>query len=94
MLDTAKVQHIAHLARLELSDTEAEKMAGEMDKVLGYIDELNKLDTDGIEPTAQVTGLTNRTRADLAIDWSEEERQTALAQAPHEGNLIKVNKIL
>ncbi|MEI6378839.1 MAG: Asp-tRNA(Asn)/Glu-tRNA(Gln) amidotransferase subunit GatC [Candidatus Falkowbacteria bacterium] len=94
MLDTAKVQHIAHLARLELSDTEAEKMAGEMDKVLGYIDELNKLDTDGIEPTTQVTGLTNRTRADLAIDWSGEERQTALAQAPHEGNLIKVNKIL
>ena len=94
MLDSVKVQHIAALARLELTDAEAGKMAGEMDKVLGYIDELNRLDTAGVEPTAQVTGLVNRTRPDLDYSWPASERSAALEQAPKQGDLIKVNKIL
>lgn len=94
MINAEKVKHIAGLARLQLSEEEAAKMAGELGKVLGYIDELNKVDTDGVEPTAQVSGLTNRTRPDTAVSWPAEERQTALQQAEIQDGLVKVNKIL
>ena len=59
-----QVRHIAKLARLRLSDTEVEKFAGELTSILGFIEKLSEVDTEGVEPTAQVTGMENRFRED------------------------------
>lgn len=59
-----QVRHIAKLARLRLSDAEVEKFAGELTSILGFIEQLSEVDTKGVEPTAQVTGMVNRFRDD------------------------------
>lgn len=58
------VRHIAKLARLRLSEEEVAKFSTELTAILQYVEKLSEVDTEGIEPTAQVTGLTNRSRAD------------------------------
>ena len=63
-LTKQQVLHIAKLARLRLSEAEVEKMAKELSSILTYVDMLGEVKTDGIEPTAQVTGLTNTFRED------------------------------
>jgi len=95
MLDKEQIEHIAKLARLDLSDDEKKKYAVEMGDILSYIDQLNEVDTKNVEPTAQVTGLENSWREDEIKDWDELERKNALNQAPDmEDNQIKVRKIL
>lgn len=64
-LTTDQIRHIAKLARLKLSEGEAEKYAKELGSILGYVDMLQGVDTNGVEPTAQVTGLTNALREDV-----------------------------
>lgn len=63
-LSIKDVEHIAKLSRLELSDAEKEKFAGQLSSVINYVEELNEVDTTGVEITAQVTGLTNVMVAD------------------------------
>jgi aspartyl-tRNA(Asn)/glutamyl-tRNA(Gln) amidotransferase subunit C len=63
-IDVAKIHHIAKLARLGISDEEAERYAGQMNSVLGYMDILNEVKTDGVEMTLQVNDLKNVTRPD------------------------------
>jgi aspartyl-tRNA(Asn)/glutamyl-tRNA(Gln) amidotransferase subunit C len=64
-LTKAQVLHIAKLARLELKDGEAEKMATELSSILKYVDILGEVPTDSVEPTAQVTGLETVLRDDI-----------------------------
>ncbi|MEI8230351.1 MAG: Asp-tRNA(Asn)/Glu-tRNA(Gln) amidotransferase subunit GatC [Candidatus Peregrinibacteria bacterium] len=64
-LSPAQVRHIAKLARLEISDAEVEKYSRELSSILSYIEKLKEVDTTGVEPTAQVTGLTNAFREDV-----------------------------
>ena len=63
-LSSEDVRHIAKLARLQLSDDEVEKFSGELTSILDYVDMLQEVDTKDVEPTAQVTGLTNAFRDD------------------------------
>ncbi|MFA6523833.1 MAG: Asp-tRNA(Asn)/Glu-tRNA(Gln) amidotransferase subunit GatC [Candidatus Peribacteraceae bacterium] len=63
-LNPEQVRHIAKLARLRLSDEEVAKFAPELSSILGYVDKLSEVNTEGVEPTAQITGLCNRSRAD------------------------------
>ena len=94
-LDQEQIKHIANLARLELSDKELEKYGEQLSDVLGYIDQLQEVNTDGIEPTAQVTGCTSVWQEDKAEVWDKEETENALKQAPAiEKNQIKVKRIL
>jgi aspartyl-tRNA(Asn)/glutamyl-tRNA(Gln) amidotransferase subunit C len=64
-IDLAKIQHIAKLARLGISDDEAIKYVAQMNAVLGYMDILNEAQTDDVDMTLQVTGLKNVTRDDV-----------------------------
>ena len=59
------VRHIAKLARLNLSDAEVEKFSKELSSILEYVEKLQEVDTEGVEPTAQVTGLHNSFREDV-----------------------------
>lgn len=60
----AEVEHVALLARLELTGQEAETFTDQMDAILAYVDKLNELDTDGIIPTAYAVPMENAFRAD------------------------------
>jgi aspartyl-tRNA(Asn)/glutamyl-tRNA(Gln) amidotransferase subunit C len=64
MLDRGQVLHVARLARLELSDEEVERMAGELSKVLDHIEKIRELDLDGVPPTSHVVEVVNVLRAD------------------------------
>lgn len=97
-MDSKTIKHIASLARIELTKKEEEKISGELSSVLGYIDQLNNINTDGIEPLYQTTGLVNsmredRFRKDFEMDGSLNEK--LIGQAPKkEGRFIKVKSVL
>ncbi len=58
------VRHIAKLANLAMSDDEIRRMTRELDAIVGYVEQLQQVDTAGVEPIANVTGLANVTRPD------------------------------
>ena len=58
------VRRVAGLARLHLNDDEVERMRGELDAIVAYVDQLSTVDTDGVEAVAHITGASNVTRAD------------------------------
>jgi aspartyl-tRNA(Asn)/glutamyl-tRNA(Gln) amidotransferase subunit C len=76
----ADVEHVARLARLELSDEEKNLFAGQMDAILGYVDKLNELNTDGIQPTSHAVPMENAFREDITRPSLGVEK--ALANAP------------
>jgi aspartyl-tRNA(Asn)/glutamyl-tRNA(Gln) amidotransferase subunit C len=94
-LSKNQIQHIATLARLELTDEELEKYGGQLSDVLSYIDQLREVDVSGVEPTAQVTGLENIFREDEIEEWDKEEARAALEQAPElEDGQVKVKRVI
>ena len=93
MLTKKQVEHVALLARLELSESEKEKYATQLSAILEYVDALNKLDTENVPPTAHVLPLKNVFREDLVCDHMANEK--GLANAPdREGSCFRVPKIL
>jgi len=62
----AEVQHIARLAKLSFTADELERMAKELDAIVGYIEQLNELNLDDVQPTSHVLDLNNVFREDQA----------------------------
>jgi aspartyl-tRNA(Asn)/glutamyl-tRNA(Gln) amidotransferase subunit C len=60
----AEVEHVARLARLDISPDEKERMRSQLDAILGYVEQLRRVDTTGVEPTAHVLSLVNVMRDD------------------------------
>lgn len=90
-----EIKHVANLARLELSEEEVLKYGSQLSDVLSYIDQLREVDVDGVEPTAQVTGLLNVLREDEVNEWSNDEVVNALDEAPLlENGQVKVKRVL
>jgi len=80
MIEREQVLHVARLARLRLTDDEVERMAGELSKILDYVETMNELDLEGVEPTSHVVDLTNVLREDVPRpSWP---REVVLEQAP------------
>jgi aspartyl-tRNA(Asn)/glutamyl-tRNA(Gln) amidotransferase subunit C len=63
-----QVKHIAKLSRIQLTDAEVEKYRTQLSAVLGYIEQLNELDTSAVEPTVNTTGMVDRLREDKVKD--------------------------
>jgi aspartyl-tRNA(Asn)/glutamyl-tRNA(Gln) amidotransferase subunit C len=80
MIDRKQVLHVARLARLQLSEEEVDRMAGEMSTILGHVETMNELDLEGVEPTSHVVELQNVLREDVPRECLPRER--ALDQAP------------
>lgn len=76
-----QVRHIAKLARLRLTDEEVERFTPELASILTYVEKLSEVPTDGVEPTAQVTGLRNASREDM-IRADAPTREELLATSP------------
>jgi len=88
------VLHLAQLSSLKLDDSEVDGLQANISDILGYVEKLNNLNTEGIEPTYQVTGLQNVWREDTVIDYGV-SRETLLDLAPESiDNQVKVPKVL
>jgi aspartyl-tRNA(Asn)/glutamyl-tRNA(Gln) amidotransferase subunit C len=74
------VRHVAMLARLALTDEQVETLTEELGTVLGHIDTLQRLELDGVQPTAHPLAMTNSTRADVVVPGLEQAE--ALRNAP------------
>jgi aspartyl-tRNA(Asn)/glutamyl-tRNA(Gln) amidotransferase subunit C len=87
------VEYVAHLARLELTPEEKQKIGAQLANVLTYIEKLKEVDVSGVEPTAHAFPLVNVTRPDeVRPSLSQEE---ALRNAPaHANGLFIVPKIV
>ncbi len=87
------VAHVALLSRLEIPEDQVEKVTGQLNAILEYAEMLNKVNTDGVEPTAHVIPLSNVMREDeVEVSLA---RELALANAPEQDNgYFKVPKIV
>ena len=88
-----EVERVAALARVSLTDEEAERMAAELDTILEYVESLEAVDTEGIEPTSQVIPLATPLREDRAAPPLDPA--VAVANAPEaEGSAFVVPKVI
>jgi len=95
MTDISKdqVRHVAHLARLAVSEEEVDRMTKQLGNIIHYAELLNELDTTGVEPTTHVLDLKNVMRKDEPRKWIT--REDALKNAPdHKDGQFKVPSIL
>ncbi len=83
MIDREQVLHVARLARLELTEDEVERMAGELSGILEHIDAISALDLDGVPATSHVVDVPDALRED--VPRPSLPRDVALAQAPDAG---------
>ena len=75
-----QVRHVAKLARLALSDAEIDKMVPELNNILGWVEQLGEVNTDGVEPLTAVIDLKLRLRDDVVTDGNI--RDKVLLNAP------------
>ncbi len=88
------VVHIAKLARLELSEAEIITYTEQLSAVLGYIEVLESVNTDGIEETCQVTGLQDVVRDDEVVSCDDDTRKKLIEQFPEsKEGLLKVKGV-
>ncbi|AMR32105.1 glutamyl-tRNA amidotransferase [Mucilaginibacter sp. PAMC 26640] len=92
-IDEQTVDKIAHLARLELNAGEKAEMIVDMNKILGFMDKLNEVDTTGVEPLVYMTDEPNTLREDVVKQLITTEE--ALENAPeHDGSHFLVAKVI
>jgi aspartyl-tRNA(Asn)/glutamyl-tRNA(Gln) amidotransferase subunit C len=88
-----EVQYVANLARLRLTDDEAREMAGQLDRILSYVDKLNELDTAAVAPTTHAIAIVNAFREDEPA--ASLPREEALANGPAQnGAAFVVPKVI
>jgi aspartyl-tRNA(Asn)/glutamyl-tRNA(Gln) amidotransferase subunit C len=88
------VLKLARLARLQLTDEEIEEFSGELSAILQYVEQLQSVDIKGLEPTNQVTGLTNVTRPDEIKDYGYKVEKLLENVPAVKDNQIQVKRML
>lgn len=79
-IDEKTIQYVAALAKLTISEEEKAKVAGELDHILEYIETMNGLDTEGVEPMSHVLPVKNVFREDIVVNG--DDREALLTNAP------------
>ncbi|UUX49874.1 Asp-tRNA(Asn)/Glu-tRNA(Gln) amidotransferase subunit GatC [Nisaea acidiphila] len=79
-LDKATVARIAHLARIRTDDAQLDALVGDLNNILGFVEQLNEVNTDNVDPLASVTGHGLPMRKDEVTDGAYPDR--VLANAP------------
>ena len=79
-VDAATVKRVARLARIKVSDEEAEALRGELNTILGFVEQLNEVDVSGVEPMTSVLPMAMKKRADVITDGGK--TGDVLANAP------------
>lgn len=94
MITLKELEHLAKLARIELNDADKQSLLKEFDSILGYVDQLKKVDVK-MDVEGRVGAVKNVMRGDITVDTSAEDRERLLAEAPHrEGDFVAVKKII
>lgn len=92
-INRATLDKIAHLARLEFNEADAESMMRDMTEIVTWIEKLREVNTDGVEPLTSMSQEVNALREDIPSDTLS--RQHALSQAPlHDGTYFRVPKVI
>jgi aspartyl-tRNA(Asn)/glutamyl-tRNA(Gln) amidotransferase subunit C len=92
-IDKEQVRKVAKLSRLDLTEDEIEEFTGQLSAILEYVEKMNELDTENVEPLAHCLPISNVFRQDIVKDSLGTEK--ALANAPQrDGEFFKVPKIL
>ena len=92
-MDTETVKRIAHLARIDVADSELDALADELGAIIGWVEQLAEVDTNGVEPMTSVAEATLPRRADEVTDGGL--RDDVLANAPdHEKGFYTVPKVV
>ena len=87
------VRKVAKLARLDLPEDTIATYTGQLERILDHVDQLQAVDTEGVQPTTRAVEVVNATREDTVVDT--DVRQELLDQAPQrEGDFFRVPKIL
>jgi len=84
-LDTDTVRRIARLARIHVDDADLAPLADELNNILGWIEQLDEVDTDGVEPMTSVVEMVQRLRADQMNDGNLQNEVLANAPAAADG---------
>jgi aspartyl-tRNA(Asn)/glutamyl-tRNA(Gln) amidotransferase subunit C len=92
-IDRKAVDHVARLARLDLSEAERDRMTEELTKILEHAEKIQTLELDGVEPTAHAVPLANVTRPDEVTPSLSRDEALANAPAPKDGR-FEVPRIL
>ena len=92
MITVKDVEHVAKLARLELTEAEKEKFTKQLGDVLKYVEQMNEIDTTNVKPMAHAFDIVNVKREDKVV--SEETKEELMMNAPEEENgFFRVPKI-
>lgn len=92
-VDQATVRRIAHLARIKVTDEEVPLLAGELNAILDFIEDLSSVDVEGIEPMTSVMPMQMKMRADAVTEGDQAD--PILANAPAaEDHFFVVPKVL
>ena len=92
-VDAATVRRIAHLARIAVAETEIEHLRGEINNMLAFVEQLNEVNVDGVEPTASVEDMKLKMREDVVNDGDYPKRVLANAPASDDG-FFQVPKVV
>ena len=93
-LTRADVLNLARLAKLDLNEEELKTFTSEISEILGYVEQLQAVDIDDLEPTYQVTGLSNVTRKDQIKDYGISREELMKNMPSVEAGQIKVKRVL
>jgi aspartyl-tRNA(Asn)/glutamyl-tRNA(Gln) amidotransferase subunit C len=92
-VDISTVQRVAHLARIAVTEDDAARMTGQLNTILGFVEQLNEVNVDGVEPMTSVTPMAMKKRPDVVDDG--EKAADIVANAPiHEENFFVVPKVV
>ena len=92
-VDIATVKRVAHLARIAVSEEDAQRMAGELNTILGFVEQLNEVDVTGVEPMTSVIPMEMKKRQDGVTDGNKADDIVANAPATDE-NFFLVPKVV
>ncbi len=92
-VDIATVKRVARLARIAVSEEEANRMTGELNGILGFVEQLSEVNVEGVEPMTSVTPMAMRKREDAVTDGSKADDIVANAPAS-DRNFFQVPKVV
>lgn len=87
-VDTTTVKRVAHLARIRLADDEVEGFRSELNAILGFVEQLNEVDVEGVEPMTSVQPMRVKARQDVVTDGGIAGDITANAPATQDGYFL------
>lgn len=89
-----EIKHLAALSNFSISDEEIESLGGDIENIIGYISQLDELDTEGVEPTFQCFEMENVWREDEILDQDADREALLNLTKDEKDNQIKVPKVL